>query len=238
MKMQPKLIASAFAALLAALGTAYAAENSGGGNPTSTPTWTVPVTQPSDITIKQKSSNVKYANDPASSRMAAPGGPHKCPDGTYWYEPAKACVPVGGHPVPKVQQPGAVGEAGGVSHPIEEKQSTNEICPPKCGPLGPSPTIPPAPQAAKERGGKPSIGRPKDDVQGFDDQHGAKERGGKPIGRPMECRTPPCPGQPDPSKEESLRTTLVCCCEGKAFDNTKYKCNEFGKLVKRDPSRD
>jgi hypothetical protein len=145
--------------------------------------------------------------------MAAPGGPHKCPDGTYWYEPAKACVPVGGHPVPRVQQPGAVGEAGGVSRPIEEKQSTNEICPPKCGPLGPSPTIPPAPQAAKERGGKP-------------------------IGRPMECRTPPCPGQPDPSKEESLRTTLVCCCEGKAFDNTKYKCNQFGKLVKRDPSVD
>jgi len=211
MKMQPKLITGAFAALLAVLGTAYAAENSGGGNPTSTPTWTVPVTQPSDITIKQKSSNVKYANDPASSRMAAPGGPHKCPDGTYWYEPAKACVPVGGHPVPRVQQPGAVGEAGGVSRPIEEKQSTNEICPPKCGPLGPSPTIPPAPQAAESRGGKP-------------------------IGRPMECRTPPCPGEPDPSKEESFKTTLVCCCEGKAFDNTKYKCNEFGKLVKRDPS--
>jgi hypothetical protein len=213
MKMQPKLITGAFAALLAVLGTAYAAENSGGGNPTSTPTWTVPVTQPSDITIKQKSSNVKYANDPASSRMAAPGGPHKCPDGTYWYEPAKACVPVGGHPVPRVQQPGAVGEAGGVSGPIEEKQSTNEICPPKCGPLGPSPTIPPAPQAAKERGGKP-------------------------IGRPMECRTPPCPGEPDPSKEQSSKTTLVCCCEGKVFDNTKYKCNELGKLVKRDPSRD
>jgi len=54
MKMQPKLITGAFAALLAVLGTAYAAENSGGGNPTSTPTWTVPVTQPSDITIKQR----------------------------------------------------------------------------------------------------------------------------------------------------------------------------------------
>jgi hypothetical protein len=212
MKTQPKLIATAITAALLA-GAVYAAENAGGGQPTSTPTWTVPVAPSSNITIKQKSSNVKYANDPASSRMAAPGGPHKCPDGTYWYEPAKACVPVGGHPVPRVQQPGAVGEAGGVSRPIEEKQSTNEICPPKCGPLGPSPTIPPAPQAAKERGGKP-------------------------IGRPIECRTPPCPGEPDPSKEESFKTTLVCCCEGKAFDNTKYKCNEFGKLVKRDPSTD
>jgi hypothetical protein len=89
--------------------------------------------------------------------MAAPGGLHNCPNGTYWYEPAKACVPVGGHPVPKVQQPDAVGQAGGVSHPIEEKQSTNEICPPKCGPLGPSPTIPPAPQAAQARGDGPHL---------------------------------------------------------------------------------
>jgi hypothetical protein len=54
-----------------------------------------------------------------------------------------------------VQQPSAVGEAGGVSRPIEEKQSTNEICPPKCGPLGPSPTIPPAPQATQARGDGP-----------------------------------------------------------------------------------
>jgi hypothetical protein len=72
MKMQPKLIASALAALLAALGTAYAAENSGGGNPTSTPTWTVPVTQPSDITIKQKSSNVKGATDPIAREKCNP----------------------------------------------------------------------------------------------------------------------------------------------------------------------
>jgi hypothetical protein len=143
MKTQPKLITGAFAALLAALGTTYAAENSGGG----------------------KMNNVLKESNPLS-RMAAPGGPHKCPDGTYWYEPAKACVPVGRHPVPRVQQPGAVGEAGGVlggvlpggaSHPIEEKQSTNEICPPKCGPLGPSPTIPPAPQAAQARGDGPHL---------------------------------------------------------------------------------
>jgi len=150
MKAHPKLIATTITAALLA-GAVYAAENAGGGQPTSTPTWTVPVAPSSNITIKQKSSNLR-----------------------------------------------------------EEKQSTNEICPPKCGPLGPSPTIPPAPQADKARGGKP-------------------------IGRPMECRTPPCPGEPDPSKEESFKTTLVCCCEGKAFDNTKYKCNEFGKLVKRNP---
>jgi uncharacterized protein YraI len=72
MKMQSKLIASALTALLAALGTAYAAENSGGGNPTSTPTWTVPVTQPSDITIKQKSSNVKGGTDPIAREACYP----------------------------------------------------------------------------------------------------------------------------------------------------------------------
>jgi len=65
MKMQPKVIASALAALLASLGTAYAAENSGGG----------------------KMNNVLKESNPLS-RMAAPGGPHKCPDGTYCQEPA------------------------------------------------------------------------------------------------------------------------------------------------------
>lgn len=31
-------------------------------------------------------------------RKAAGGTGKACPKGTYWYEPAKACVPVGGHP--------------------------------------------------------------------------------------------------------------------------------------------
>jgi hypothetical protein len=42
MKMQPKLIVSAITAALLA-GAVYAAENTGGGQPTSTPTHTVPV---------------------------------------------------------------------------------------------------------------------------------------------------------------------------------------------------
>ncbi|MEO1768009.1 hypothetical protein [Thiobacter aerophilum] len=168
------LIASALAAVLAASGAASAAENSGGGKPpmTSTPTWTVPGAQSSNVTSKEE------------------GGRH---------------TPFHNKYSPTFR---------GVQQPGEEKQSTNEICPPKCGPLGPSPTIPPAPQAAQRGGDKP-VKRP-----------------------PMECYNPPCPGEPDPRKEESFKQTqgtLVCCCEGKPFDNTKYKCNELGKLKERNP---
>lgn len=58
------LIASTIAALLASLGTAYAAENSGGSNPptTSAPTHTVPVTAPHKLVIKTKSSPPRSDN--------------------------------------------------------------------------------------------------------------------------------------------------------------------------------
>lgn len=47
--------------------------------PTSTPTWTVPGTK-------------------AAKQAQATAARPECPKGTYWYEPAKSCVPVGGHP--------------------------------------------------------------------------------------------------------------------------------------------
>ncbi len=96
-----------YSALLAALLlggalTASAAENAG-GQPSSTPTHTVPAKPaPSNLTIKTKSS------------------------------PPRAPVPESdGREERKV----GVGE---------------EICPPKCGPLGPSPTFPPAPQLSQK----------------------------------------------------------------------------------------
>jgi hypothetical protein len=55
MKMQSKLIASAITAALLA-GAVHAAENAGGGQPTSTPTHTVPVKPTDQLTIKTKSS--------------------------------------------------------------------------------------------------------------------------------------------------------------------------------------
>jgi hypothetical protein len=55
MKMQPKLIASAITVALLA-GAVHAAENAGGGKPTSTPTHTVPVKPTDQLTIKRKSS--------------------------------------------------------------------------------------------------------------------------------------------------------------------------------------
>jgi hypothetical protein len=55
MKMQPKLIASAITVALLA-GAVHAAENAGGGQPTSTPTHTVPVKPTDQLTIKTKSS--------------------------------------------------------------------------------------------------------------------------------------------------------------------------------------
>jgi hypothetical protein len=55
MKTQPKLIASAITVALLA-GAVHAAENAGGGQPTSTPTHTVPVKPTDQLTIKTKSS--------------------------------------------------------------------------------------------------------------------------------------------------------------------------------------
>jgi hypothetical protein len=55
MKTQSKIIATAITAALLA-GVAYAAENAGGGQPTSTPTHTVPAKPADQLTIKTKSS--------------------------------------------------------------------------------------------------------------------------------------------------------------------------------------
>jgi hypothetical protein len=55
MKTQTNLLATAIAATLLA-GTAYAVENAGGGQLTSTPTHTVPVKPTDQLTIKRKSS--------------------------------------------------------------------------------------------------------------------------------------------------------------------------------------
>jgi hypothetical protein len=55
MKTQTNLLATAIAATLLA-GTAYAVENAGGGQLTSTPTHTVPVKPTDQLTIKSKSS--------------------------------------------------------------------------------------------------------------------------------------------------------------------------------------
>ncbi|MBX5472491.1 MAG: hypothetical protein IRZ23_08525 [Acetobacteraceae bacterium] len=92
MRIPPSILAGAVAATLA-LGTAWAGEkpepiNSGQttGTPTSTPTWTVPGAQPSNITIKQKSSNIRGATDPAARENGACDPPYE------WSTLLKKCV--------------------------------------------------------------------------------------------------------------------------------------------------
>jgi hypothetical protein len=73
MKMQPKLIASAITVALLA-GAVHAAENAGGGQPTSTPTHTVPV--------KPIVTNPGQRPDPKPP----------CPPGWQWVPKLKTCT--------------------------------------------------------------------------------------------------------------------------------------------------
>ncbi|WP_240098132.1 hypothetical protein [Thermomonas flagellata] len=117
MQIQTPLLAAALLAGLA-LGSAHAqqAPQTTASNPatqrtgtptnppTSTPTWTVPGTK-------------------ATKQAQATATRPKCPDGTYWYEPAKNCVPVGGHPAERT------GLGGGKPKPRPPSNCTFPPCP-------------------------------------------------------------------------------------------------------------
>jgi hypothetical protein len=99
MKAHPKLIASAITAALLA-GAVHAAENAGGGQPTSTPTHTVPAKPTDRLTIKTKSSppyappiedekktsttTTTNAGKPVTRPTATRVG--KCPMGEIWVQ--------------------------------------------------------------------------------------------------------------------------------------------------------
>jgi hypothetical protein len=99
MKTQSNLLATAIAAALLA-GAAYAVENAGGGQPTSTPTHTVPVKPTDQLTIKTKSTppyappiedERKLPNNPGSlGGMACKPGPRppnlSCGSGMEWVD--------------------------------------------------------------------------------------------------------------------------------------------------------
>lgn len=170
MRIQPSLLASAIALALT-MGAAHAEQNPMPTNPgqtgnpplTTTPTWTIGA---QNITIKQKSSNIKGATDPGSERTSG-GAKPKCPDGTYWYEPAKNCVAVGGHPTERAMSGGGkpIPRPTNCTFPpcpgeetSQIKQSTSnpvqdhvQICPPYCGSNG---------QQATNKQGNDKPGRP------------------------------------------------------------------------------
>lgn len=87
----PRLVATVVATLV--LGTAHAEQQAGpsgqpSGSPTSTPTWTVPGAQPNNVTIKQKSSNVKQETAQARQKPDE----HGCFPPAHWDATQAKCV--------------------------------------------------------------------------------------------------------------------------------------------------
>lgn len=143
-----------------------------------TPTYTYPVASSNPPVKEAPSQNQNQnASDNLGENRRNAGARPKCSDGTYWYEPAKACVPGGDHPA--------------------ERQAERQVCPPKCGPSPAAPVV------------IPSIG--------------LGEKGEKPRPfPPKNCTHPPCPGEQQP---QNAKGTIVCCCGGKPYDQSKYKCS-------------
>jgi hypothetical protein len=128
MKMQPKLIASAITVALLA-GAVHAAENAGGGQPTSTPTHTVPVKPTDQLTIKTKSSP-PYAPPIEDERKPKPNNPGNgcspsdptckpCPKGWQWVPKLKTCTKPTEirHDLPKNDSETGSGAGGTLPHP-------------------------------------------------------------------------------------------------------------------------
>lgn len=94
MRMHATLLTTAFASALL-VGGAYAEQpatpaGQPTGSPTSTPTWTVPGAQPNNLTIKQKSSNVKTPETNANARQKP--DEHGCIPPAHWDATQAKCV--------------------------------------------------------------------------------------------------------------------------------------------------